>query len=185
MVALAREPLTMRDARKLVYGLLPQWGSILRDGTPRRSALDALRSGSKAGSALPAPYWFFDLSRAFAALNPATSGLADEGRTAWLVHAPLTDQQRAVWHYYVDGLGLEVAIDTARADKQQWAHDRDRELAKAAQARDWRGDDLVAARLHCTGRTAHRHRTEAVWAMAEFGRWDRDDACLDNGSDVA
>jgi hypothetical protein len=177
MVALAREPLTARDVRKLVYMRLPLWGSIQRHGplAPGRSET----SGGAFGSRLPVPWWYLDLSRAFAALNPRTAGVGHDGNFAGFLHLPFNDLQLSVWLYYVDELGSELAIDTARADRQHWQHDREREIAKAAKQRDWRGDDLVAARLHCSGRTAHRYRTEAVWAMAQFVRWGDE---FDNGS---
>jgi hypothetical protein len=174
-----------REVRSLLFKVrLPLWGDYLQHGyLPGQG--DGIPSGNKPGSRLPAPVWFFDIARAFAALNPATVGLADDDNLAWLLHAPFNDEQRAVWLYYVEGLGLELPVSLARAEKQQWAHERDRELGKAVKQRDWRGDELVAERLHCTARTAQRYRVGAVWAIAAFVQWHRPDDWLDSGSKVA
>lgn len=158
-----------REVRRLVYGRLPLWGSIQRDGP---LASPHSNHGGSFGPRLCVPTWCTDLTCAFAALNPQTTGLAARGDTAWLVHAPFNDMQRVVWAYYVDGAA--TPLDLRRADKQQWAHDRDREIAKEQKARDWRVDDEIALRLHLSGRTARRLRTGAVWLMATLVNWEED-----------
>lgn len=159
------------EARALVYSRLWLWRDYLTHGyLPGQG--DGIPSGSRPGSRLPCPVWLLDLSRAFAALNPATSGLADDGRIAWLLHAPFTPQQEVVWAYYAGGR----PPDTRRADAQFYQHDRDRELTKAVKSAGRARDERVAAALGLSAHAARILRYSAVSAMADFVRWDEDDS---------
>jgi len=155
-----------REVRKLVYGRLPLWGSIQRDG-PLASVHTG--SGGAFGPRMAVPHWCLDLSRAFAALNDAGPHLRGY-RFSTIGRAHFNDMQAVVWAYYVEG--ADEPLDMRRADKQQWAHDRDREVTKAVKARDWRVDDEIAKRLHLSARTARRLRTDAVWLMATLVNWE-------------
>ena len=171
MSALAREPLTARDVRRLVYGRLDLWGSIQKHGP--LAAPKGEITGGAFGSRLPVPTWCTDLTLAFAALNPDTAGLGRDGRTAWLLHAPFNDQQRVIWAYYVERPD-DSAPDTRRADAMQWQHERERERSKAVKDHNSERDAAVARLLHLDSRAVRYLRQRAVWTMATHVGWERD-----------
>lgn len=173
MVAAVREPLTAREVRRLVYARLPLWGEAQRHGwLPGRG--DGIPSGNAPDSRLPAPDWLFDLSRAFASLSP--TGPAPRGfRFATLARRSLSDQQRAVYLYYVPGLlPDDTGPDTRVADAQQWQHQRDKLLHLAVRAHDSKRDALVAKAMHVDTWKARRLRANAVWLMATLVGWGRE-----------
>lgn len=172
MSALAREPLTSKDVRRLVYGRLDLWGSIQKHG-PLAIPRGERNSGSF-GSRLTVPDWCTDLTIAFAALNPDTHGLAARGDTAWLVHAPFNDLQRAIWAYHVERPEDE-SPDMRRANVAQWDHERERERGKAIKDHSSERDAAVARLLHMDSRRVRYLRQSAVWTMSTLVGWERDE----------
>lgn len=167
--------MTAEQVRALVRGRLKLWGEYQRYGyLPGRG--DGIRSGNKPDSRLPAPDWFFDLSRAFAALNENTPiPVASNGRIKHLAQSRFTPQQRTLWLYYVEAADAPPP-DMHRADRTQWEHEREREQELAIKARDWRHDNVIAERLGLSARTARRYRTGAVWALALLVGWGEEEA---------
>lgn len=155
-----------REVRKLVYGRLPLWGSIQRDG-PLASVHTG--SGGAFGPRMAVPHWCLDLSRAFAALNDAGPQLRGY-RFSIAGRSHLNDMQRVIWAYYVEG--ADTPLDLRSANATVFEHQRQYELKRAQKSRDWRVDDEIAKRLHLSGRTARRLRTDAVWLMATLVNWE-------------
>lgn len=155
-------------------GLLWQWGIAVAEGwhealkpnDPDKPKISAHRK-----SALPCRDWYLDISRAFAALCPATFGLANTGTLAWYAHARhVTREQEAIWLYYVEGLGSEEFRRDFRAMSPEA---REQTLAtwdvpRAYQVRDDAGDGLVAARLGIPATTAYDRRVKGVGRMVDF-----------------
>lgn len=164
--------LTPRDVRRMVYGRLLIWGSIVRDGPLGPSGNGT--GGGAFGPRLPVPTWHLDLWRAFAALNPATRGLADCGDTAWLLHAPFDERQRVLWACYVDPPAV-AGPDLARAERQEREHEREREVARAFRAHDGARDAAIGRRLGLPPRRVRYLRSTAVWQIAAFVRWEDDE----------
>lgn len=173
MSALAREPLTMKDVRRLVYARLPLWGDYLKHGYLPRHASDIGRSSTKPGSRLPAPDWLFDLSCAFAKLNPTTASYAYGAHQGWLAHVQFNDYQRTIWAYYVEAPDAGD-IDTRSADATLFAHQREHELQHAIKAHDSKRDAAVARVLHIDSRRVRYLRQSAVWTMSTLVGWERD-----------
>jgi hypothetical protein len=174
MVAAVRESLTMKDVRRLVYGLLPLWGEIQRHGPLAPQRHGSIVSGAF-GSRPPVPSWCTDLTLAFARLNPDTRHLDDPDRTAWLVHAPFNDEQRVIWAYYVPSDALpDAGPDTRAADSTIFAHQREAELKHAIKNHDSARDSAVAKLLHLDSRRVRYLRQGAVWALASLVGWERD-----------
>ena len=120
----------------------------------------------------PVPTWCTDLTLAFAALNPQTTGLAARGDTAWLVHAPFNDEQRVIWAYFVEDDTPVTAPDPPQ--RVQWAHERERAEQHALYAHRSARVVNVAARLHRSAATTERLLSAAIGKLARAVNWDED-----------
>lgn len=170
MSALAREPLTMKDVRRLVYGRLDLWGSIQKHGPlsiPRGEI-----SGGAFGSSLAVPDWCTDLTLAFAKLNPDTQPRGY--RFSTLTRQRFNDPQRVIWVYHVERPEDE-SPDMRRANVAQWDHERERERDKAIKDHTSERDAAVARALHIDSRRVRYLRQSAVWTMSTLVGWERDE----------
>lgn len=153
------------------------WGEAVKHGywqghTPADP--DTPRLAAYFASRLPCSAEFLDISRAFAALHPATRGLGNAGSLAWFAHLPdVSRQQLGLWLFYVDAWGARKFRDEWRAmspearslllDLDQRHPGRHINLAD-----DLRGDELVAARLGISRRTVYYDRNDAIARMVAF-----------------
>ena len=170
MSALAREPLTMKDVRRLVYGRLPLWGEIQQHGPlgTRRGEI----TGGAYSSRLPVPAWCLDLSLAFARLNPDTEPRGY--RFSLATRSRFNDLQRVIFSYYVTCPDVGD-LDTRSADATLFAHQREHELMHAIKAHDSKRDAAVARVLHMDSRRVRYLRQSAVWTMSTLVGWERDE----------
>ncbi len=164
-------------------GLLWLWGHAVKHGHWQGTAPadpETPRLAANFGPRLPCRDFYLDLSRAFAALAPATLGLANTGTLSWYAHAPqITREQEAIWLYYVEGLGSE---EFRRDFKALSPEARALTLAtwdapRAYAVEDQAGDGLLAARLGISRRAAYDRRIRGVGRMVDYlnppGRQER------------
>ena len=171
MSALAREPLTMKDVRKMVYGRLPLWGEIQQHG-PLAPPRDGNVISGAFTSRLPVPAWALDLSLAFSRLNPDT--ILRGYRFSLASRSRMNDHQRVIYAYYVTCPDIGD-LDTRSADKTLFAHQREAELQHAIKAHDSKRDAAVAKLLHIDSRRVRYLRQSAVWTMSTLVGWERDE----------
>jgi hypothetical protein len=153
------------------------WGDAVKHGywrghIPHDPAMPRLASVFE--SRPPCTPDYLDLCRAFAALHPATRGLADAGRMAWFAHVPhVSRQQLGLWLFYVDAWGARKFRDDWRAMSPE-ARSVLLELDERHPGRhivfedDPRGDRLVAARLGIKRTTVYQDRADAIARMLDF-----------------
>lgn len=152
------------------------WGDAVKHGYHKGHVPadpDTPRLAVHFGPRLPCDAEHLDLCRAFAALHPATRGLANAGTMAWWVMAPTVSRpQQVLWLYYVEGWGLRKFREDWRAMSPQARAD----LLELDSNRpgvhvvpeDGRGDELVAARLRVSRATVERDRHGAISRMVNF-----------------
>lgn len=164
-------------------GLMWTWGEYVKHGYWKGFAPadpDTPRLATHFGPRLPCDDWYLDLSRAFAALHPATRGLADAGAMGWVVRVPtLSPEQEAIRLYYVEGFGLHQFRRRFRAlsdEKRSQLLELWRDNPGAYAVEDTDGDGLVAARVDCHPKTAERRRLRGVERMVAFLNPERREA---------
>jgi hypothetical protein len=166
----------MYDAATL-RDLLWPWGEAVKhgywQGHPAADP-DTPRLAAHFGPRLPCHAEYLDLSRAFAALHPATRGLGNAGNLAWFAHVPdVSRQQLGLWLFYVDAWGARKFRDEWKAMSPE-ARSLLLDLDHRHPGRhinlddDLRGDELVAARLGIKRRTVYYDRSDAIARMVTF-----------------
>lgn len=163
-----------REVRRAVYRALPLWGDAQLHGYLPGLG-DGIPSGNKPDSRLPIPDEFLDLSCAFAAMNPDPRAQPRGWRFSKAARRYFTPHQQVIWLYYSPDDDAPPP-DTTKADAYQWEHERERERAKVVKAHDSERDALVGAALGLKSWKVRRLRSEAVWEIAAFVRWDLDEA---------
>ena len=167
-------------------GLLWHWGVAAREGhfpAHRPADPDRPRLAVTHDSRPPCPEEYLDLSIAFAALHPATTGLGNAGTLAWLPHAPEVHRhQLAIYRYYVAGDGYrdrraafarlsperrQLYLDHLEALRRQYPGEPDIDDAD--------GDALVALHIprergggHISRQYANDLRNDAIRRMVAF-----------------
>ena len=160
--------MTRAECRRLLYGeRLIVWGVHMRETYTPGGHTDGQPGAKRVYQPLPCVDWLADISEAFASLAPNTPlrGV----RFSTLTRQRFTPHQRAVWLFYVDGLG-----DLTPGDREQTKRVGSEDKITRA-VRDWRGDGRVGQRLGVGGRRANEIRCEAVHLLAAqlAAKWDR------------
>lgn len=176
--------MTAEQVRALVRGRLKLWGVLMaiRDGLQANLAEwceiqrggfwpsgDGIRSGNKPDSRMPAPAWFFELSLAFAKLNPGGPGPASNGRFTALARKRFNARQRVLILSFDPAFtGPAYAkhkLDLTAARKTFFEHERERAEKAAFSKRRWRLDDEIAKVLGISSRAVFDHRKDALSAL--------------------
>lgn len=159
---------------KWLRDFLWEWGYAQTHGAWKGHAPadpDTPRLAVHFGPRLPCDAALIDVSRAFAALNPALPSRIDD-LGFYFATKQFTRPQQVIWLYYCVGWGTKKFRDDWRVMPIE-ARTLLLELDAARPGahvvpEDSRGDDLIAARLRCSRRTTFYDRNDAINRMVAF-----------------